>query len=314
MCIRDSLHRGLLIHAEHDGLFRRVEVEANDVDQLFFEPGIVGQLDVFTRCGLRPRPDQIRCTVAGLTSLAFAIDRQLQCVSPSGRPSCVSRTISSTLLAGIDGLRPRPLATRPNSRNPSAANRLRQPTTVLTATPHSAAILALATPSPASSRALDRTTSRCAAEVDLDNLCNVWRCPSGQGKRRRWLVHSSVYRKTSANCNTLHQRRTEQPLRAGEVASRVTRPPAYGQASGANRKIIRGEFTVLRELGRLVEAPVEVRRPRADLQRCRAARGSPLDIFVGRRVVTTQRPHAGPLEPATGVGVRTLRGHYAAAY
>src|SRR5659263_582263 len=111
-------------------------------------------------------------------SLAFAIDRQLQCVSPSGRPSCVSRTISSTLLAGIDGLRPRPLATRPNSRNPSAANRLRQPTTVLTATPHSAAILALATPSPANSRALDRTTSRCAAEVDLDNVCKVWRCPS----------------------------------------------------------------------------------------------------------------------------------------
>src|SRR5664280_3333624 len=140
--------------------------------------GSLDSLNVCTRCGLRPRPDQIRCTVAGLTSLAFAIDRQLQCVSPSGRPSCVSRTISSTLLAGIDGLRPRPLATRPNSRNPSAANRLRQPTTVLTATPHSAAILALATPSPASSRALDRTTSRCAAEVDLDNLCKVWRCPS----------------------------------------------------------------------------------------------------------------------------------------
>src|SRR5664280_521212 len=178
MCIRDSLHRGLLIHAEHDGLFRRVEVEANDVDQLSSNRGSLDSLNVFTRCGLRPRPDQIRCTVAGLTSLAFAIDRQLQCVSPSGRPSCVSRTISSTLLAGIDGLRPRPLATRPNSRNPSAANRLRQPTTVLTATPHSAAILALATPSPANSRALDRTTSRCAAKVDLDNVCKVWRCPS----------------------------------------------------------------------------------------------------------------------------------------
>src|SRR5450759_2406987 len=47
--------------------------------------GSLDSLNVFTRCGLRPRPDQIRCTVAGLTSLAFAIDRQLQCVSPSGR-------------------------------------------------------------------------------------------------------------------------------------------------------------------------------------------------------------------------------------
>jgi len=29
----------------------------------------------------------------------------------------------------------------------------------------------------ASSGALDRTTSRFAAEVELDNLCKVWRCP-----------------------------------------------------------------------------------------------------------------------------------------
>src|SRR5258706_9685985 len=41
-------------------------------------------LNVSTRCGCRPLADQIRCTVAGLPPSAFAIHRQLQCVSPCG--------------------------------------------------------------------------------------------------------------------------------------------------------------------------------------------------------------------------------------
>lgn len=39
-----------------------------------------------------PRADHTRCTVAGLTPAALAIDRQLQCVSPSGLDSWVNRS------------------------------------------------------------------------------------------------------------------------------------------------------------------------------------------------------------------------------
>jgi hypothetical protein len=63
---------------------------------------------------LRPRPDQIRCTVAGLTPTRLAIDRHDQCVAPGGVSCIVSRTISSILAAEIDGFRPRPARTRPS--------------------------------------------------------------------------------------------------------------------------------------------------------------------------------------------------------
>ena len=53
-------------------------------------------LNVLTRCGFRPRPDQIRCPVAGLTATALAIDRQLECVAPAGLSCWVRCTIWST--------------------------------------------------------------------------------------------------------------------------------------------------------------------------------------------------------------------------
>jgi hypothetical protein len=53
-----------------------------------------------------PRADQIRCTVAGLTPWALAIDRQDQCVSAGGLSCSVARTISATFCWLIDGLRP----------------------------------------------------------------------------------------------------------------------------------------------------------------------------------------------------------------
>src|SRR5947209_20072727 len=71
-------------------------------------------LKVFTRCGLSPRADQIRCTDAGLTPTRFAIDRHDQCVSPSGFECSVKSTLPETFSSLIDGLRPRPLVTSPN--------------------------------------------------------------------------------------------------------------------------------------------------------------------------------------------------------
>jgi len=70
--------------------------------------GSLDSLKVSTRCGWIPRADQIRCTVEGDTPVRLAIDLQLQCVSTGGVSCRVSRTISSTLSAGIDGFGPRP--------------------------------------------------------------------------------------------------------------------------------------------------------------------------------------------------------------
>ncbi len=85
-----------------------VEVETDDVDQPLLELRVVGELERLHQVRLQPRDDQIRCTVAGLTSALLAMDRQLQCVSPSGLASWVSRTISSIFSAGIDGFLPLP--------------------------------------------------------------------------------------------------------------------------------------------------------------------------------------------------------------
>src|SRR3982751_5079312 len=53
-------------------------------------------LKVFTKWGLSPRADQIRCTGAGLTPTRAAIDRHDQCVSPSRFECSVRSTISAT--------------------------------------------------------------------------------------------------------------------------------------------------------------------------------------------------------------------------
>jgi len=124
-------------------------------------------LNVFTRCGLSPRADQIRCTVAGLTPWARAIDRQLQCVSSAGLSCKVARTISATFSSLIDGLRPRPARTPPNPFSPSSPKRSRHALTVVGETLTCAAICVFATPSLASSNARARATSRCAATPDL---------------------------------------------------------------------------------------------------------------------------------------------------
>lgn len=124
-------------------------------------------LKVRTRCGLRPRADHTRCTVAALTPTALAMLRQLQCVSPGGFSSKVSRTISATFSAGIDAFRPRPSRTCANFARPSCSKRSRHARTVTADTPTSDAIRLFATPSAASSNARARPTSRCGEVVDF---------------------------------------------------------------------------------------------------------------------------------------------------
>jgi len=63
-----------------------------------FEAAVVRELEGVDPVGLKPRADQIRCTVAGLTPWALAIVRQLQCVSPGGFKCSVASTNRIDLL------------------------------------------------------------------------------------------------------------------------------------------------------------------------------------------------------------------------
>src|SRR5512134_458496 len=85
--------------------------------------GSFDSLNVSTRCGCSPRARQTRCTVSRLTPTRAAIVRVDQCVAPGGVSCTVTRTISSTVSAGIDGLRPRPSRTSAKRASPSSANR-----------------------------------------------------------------------------------------------------------------------------------------------------------------------------------------------
>jgi hypothetical protein len=77
-------------------------------------------VNVSTSCGLRPRSDQIRCTVAEPTPTWLAIVRHDQRVAPAGVVVVVNRTISAILFSGIEGLRPRPSRILSSPANPSA--------------------------------------------------------------------------------------------------------------------------------------------------------------------------------------------------
>src|SRR4029079_11817709 len=135
-------------------------------------------LNVSTRCGLRANSFHTRCTVLFETPATPAIVLVLQCVSPCGRYSSDAGTIRSSVASGIEGLRHRPSRTCPNLTRPSPANRVRQFATVAGDTDTAAAIVAFATPSAPISKALARTTSRCAADCDRANDSNTSRCPS----------------------------------------------------------------------------------------------------------------------------------------
>src|SRR5262245_66678616 len=65
-------------------------------------------LNVSTRCGLRPRFDQIRCTVAELTPTCLPIGRHDQCVAPAGVLVVVNRATPAIVSPEIEVLRPQP--------------------------------------------------------------------------------------------------------------------------------------------------------------------------------------------------------------
>src|ERR1700751_5184969 len=68
--------------------------------------GSLDSLNVWTRCGFKPRAAHTRCTVAGETPALAAIVRHDQWVWPSGVEYLVRCTISSIFPGGIVALRP----------------------------------------------------------------------------------------------------------------------------------------------------------------------------------------------------------------
>ncbi len=129
-----GLNLALLVHAQHDCLVRRVQVQPHDVRQFFDRPTkrftFRCCLNVVTRCGCSPCASQIRWTVERLTPAALAIERQLQCVAPGGVSCSVECTMACTWCAVISGLRPRPVRTVPTEPSPSERNRARHFNTV----------------------------------------------------------------------------------------------------------------------------------------------------------------------------------------
>ena len=123
-----------------------------------------------------PRDDQMRCTMALEMPAWAAIDRHDQWVSPSGVVCKVSRTMASMVSWGIEGLRPRPLATLPMRSTPSASNRARHASTLPRPTPSRSAISVLDTPSAAITSALAWRTSRWGRDVERAITSSVARC------------------------------------------------------------------------------------------------------------------------------------------
>ena len=100
--------------------------------------------------------------------------------------------------------------------------------------------------------------------------------------------------------------RLGQPVaRRVEISARVQDPARRDQAAGAGLGVGGGEGAVVGVPERVVEPPVEVRGPRADLPASRARVGCGRDIVLGIAVATAPDPHLRPRDQ--GVVVRDQR-------
>ena len=91
------LHLGLLVHAQHHRSLGRIEIQADDVEDLLDEQRVVGlSLNESARCGLSSNARQIRPIVDLDSPLRWAIFARDQCVAFAGVASNVATTTSST--------------------------------------------------------------------------------------------------------------------------------------------------------------------------------------------------------------------------
>ena len=95
-----GLDLALLVNAQHHGMVGWVEVEADDVADLLDKEGIGGEREVLLPVGLEVErgPD----TLVDLeTPVAAAMERQVQCVLPSG--GLVSSVFRSSVMRVSSG-------------------------------------------------------------------------------------------------------------------------------------------------------------------------------------------------------------------
>ena len=191
-----GLDLGLLVHAQHDRLLRRVQIQTDHVDELVVELRIVGHLErldpMRRQTQIRPNPLHRSRTDSHLLG---------------HRPA---RPVRGTRRCGRGG-QPHDLGDRllgdrrfaaPTSRifsspaNPSSPNRVRHARTVTGVTPTSSAITALATPSAAINNTRACNTCRCGADCARANLSNVSRSPSDNGNAAAGALITPEYRTT----------------------------------------------------------------------------------------------------------------------
>ena len=118
------LNLTFLVHAEHQCLLRRIEIETHHIGQFLQKPGITRQFERLDSVRLKTMtlPDPVdRCLAHAMLS---AIVRQLQWVAPAGLVCSVALIISSILSAVNCGLRPRPAATSQRQSGPSLTEAL----------------------------------------------------------------------------------------------------------------------------------------------------------------------------------------------
>lgn len=160
----------------------RVQIEPDDIDQLLLGLGIAGERERLHTMGLqRARgPDSLHRRGGDPRSCRHR-PATPNASSRAGSRSSVSRTISSTFAAGMDGLRPRPRRTAAKFFSPSSTNRSGQLATVAAATWTSLAIRVFANPSAAISDTRVRCTSRSDAVGERISFSSTERCSSVTG-------------------------------------------------------------------------------------------------------------------------------------
>lgn len=111
---------------------RRIDVEANDILELFGEFEIVGELEWAHPMPLKPCLFQMRRTEEGLIPTALAIADAVQWVASCGGAWLVGATTRSTVSGGKAGMREGRVLSRVNPSTPSRMKRsCQRQTTVL---------------------------------------------------------------------------------------------------------------------------------------------------------------------------------------
>ena len=100
------LNLALFVGAQHDGVFGRIQIQADDVLQFLGELGIAAELESARQCGFRPWARQMRRTLFSLMPAARAMRARLQWVALAGFSCSVISTTRFTRRSVMMRVRP----------------------------------------------------------------------------------------------------------------------------------------------------------------------------------------------------------------